>query len=111
MIYINLDEALQIIIGILGSKDSHKRFEEYVDYIVPFFKILEFMYEFDIAKVNTPSIQNDISFYRRMLRGKHNTTVTENECNDISMFFEMVNPATYYVTSTLPSKIADVFFT
>jgi len=73
-----------------------------------FCDILSFVLRFDEAKMRTPGLQNDFSFYRRNL-AKHaneDLVVRDQEANYVSLFFAPASPIMYNVAGKIGEIIS-----
>jgi len=73
-------------------------------------ELLAFIYDFDQQKMMKPDIQNDFSFYRRLLpkmAGKRQAVVSETDAGMISMFIAQSVPLTHAVGVHLASTHVD----
>lgn len=116
-----LGPLVQRTVAFLGSSDQYfEQFTRYPALARALGELLAFIYDFDQQKMMKPDIQNDFSFYRRILpkmAGKRQAVVSETDAGLISMFIAQSVPLTHAVgfhlsqngVDTLPlAKLANV---
>ncbi|KAL1924191.1 uncharacterized protein VTP21DRAFT_7226 [Calcarisporiella thermophila] len=111
-----LENTLPEILDVLCHDDARRDLEKHQDLARVLAHILDFAFEFDQIKMNTPGMQNDFSYYRRMLsRGRPGrdqndirTAMQEDEeANRVSMYIAYPTPmlrSLINVTTTFVEK-------
>jgi len=96
-----LGPLVQRTVAFLGSSDHYlEQFTRYPALARALGELLVFIYDFDQHKMMKPDVQNDFSFYRRILpkmAGKRQPVVGETDAGLISMFIAQSVPLTHAV--------------
>ncbi|KAI8148379.1 hypothetical protein BJV82DRAFT_591917 [Fennellomyces sp. T-0311] len=100
-----IEENIPRLLGVLCQGDVTKNLERHQGLTRLFADILDFVFEFDHLKMRNPTLQNDFSYYRRMLqRGRYGRSTDENvsdlrnamleddQANRISLFIAYPTP-------------------
>eukprot|EP00608_Synchroma_pusillum_P000975 CAMPEP_0198427438 /NCGR_PEP_ID=MMETSP1452-20131203/5912_1 /TAXON_ID=1181717 /ORGANISM="Synchroma pusillum, Strain CCMP3072" /LENGTH=302 /DNA_ID=CAMNT_0044147815 /DNA_START=64 /DNA_END=972 /DNA_ORIENTATION=- len=104
------EELARRIMALLPRLNAVAQFQQDPNAARALGELLLFMYEFDGCKMQTPDLQNDFSFYRRVLSkaSQHRTPpVTEAEANVVSMFIAQAVPLTASVATVMVNENAD----
>lgn len=94
------------MLGVLCQGDVSKNLEKNQGLAKLFAELLDFVFEFDHLKMHSPTLQNDFSYYRRMLqRGRSNgrdddscvsdlrsAMIEDDQANRISLFIAYPTP-------------------
>ncbi|KAI8983019.1 hypothetical protein BDB01DRAFT_792072 [Pilobolus umbonatus] len=103
----NLQNGLPKVLAVLCEGDANKNLEKNQGLAKLFAELLDFVFEFDNLKMRSPTLQNDFSYYRRMLqRGKYSgihdgddsmsdlrsAMVEDDQANRISLFIAYPTP-------------------
>ncbi|KAI8641787.1 hypothetical protein BD408DRAFT_202134 [Parasitella parasitica] len=106
----DLQEGLPKLLGVLCQGDVSKNLEKNQGLAKLFAELLDFVFEFDNLKMHCPTLQNDFSYYRRMLqRGRHSghdgrdgdenlvsdlrsAMIEDDQANRISLFIAYPTP-------------------
>ncbi|CDH55283.1 protein fam49b isoform 1 [Lichtheimia corymbifera JMRC:FSU:9682] len=74
-----LEENIPRLLDVLCQGDVNKNLEKHQGLTRLFADILDFVFEFDFLKMRNPTLQNDFSYYRRMLqRGRYSRSADES---------------------------------
>ncbi|KAI8991081.1 hypothetical protein BDF20DRAFT_842543 [Mycotypha africana] len=75
----DLQEGLPELLSVLCQGDVNKNLETNQGLAKLFAELLDFVFEFDHLKMRSPTLQNDFSYYRRMLqRGRYSSSSNNN---------------------------------
>ncbi|KAI7896455.1 uncharacterized protein EV154DRAFT_492284 [Mucor mucedo] len=102
----DLQEGLPTLLGVLCQGDVSKNLEKNQGLAKLFAELLDFVFEFDHLKMHSPTLQNDFSYYRRMLqRGRssgrdddscvsdlRSAMIEDDQANRISLFIAYPTP-------------------
>ncbi|KAK4518786.1 uncharacterized protein ATC70_009009 [Mucor velutinosus] len=106
----DLQEGLPKLLSVLCQGDVSKNLERNQGLAKLFAELLDFVFEFDHLKMRSPTLQNDFSYYRRMLqRGRYSSQggqdgddnsvsdlrsamIEDNQANRISLFIAYPTP-------------------
>ncbi|KAG2198223.1 hypothetical protein INT46_008615 [Mucor plumbeus] len=106
----DLQEGLPKLLGVLCQGDVSKNLERNQGLAKLFAELLDFVFEFDHLKMRSPTLQNDFSYYRRMLqRGRYSSQdgrdsddnsvsdlrsamIEDDQANRISLFIAYPTP-------------------
>ncbi|KAI8885985.1 DUF1394-domain-containing protein [Backusella circina FSU 941] len=102
----DLQEGLPKLLSVLCQGDVNKNLEKNQGLAKLFAELLDFVFEFDNLKMRSPTLQNDFSYYRRMLqRGRYSNNdqgesvsdlrsamVEDDQANRISLFIAYPTP-------------------
>lgn len=101
-----IEEGLPTLLGVLCQGDVSKNLEKNQGLAKLFAELLDFVFEFDHLKMHSPTLQNDFSYYRRMLqRGRssgrdddscvsdlRSAMIEDDQANRISLFIAYPTP-------------------
>lgn len=106
-----LEEGLPKLLSVLCQGDVSKNLEKNQGLAKLFAELLDFVFEFDHLKMHSPTLQNDFSYYRRMLqRGRYSSShgpegdakssvsdlrsamIEDDQANRISLFIAYPTP-------------------
>ncbi|ORZ10207.1 hypothetical protein BCR42DRAFT_494694 [Absidia repens] len=109
----HLQEGIPRLLGILCQGDVNQNLQTHQGLTKLFADVLDFVFEFDHLKMQNPTLQNDFSYYRRMLqRGRYssnnddevsdlrNAMVEDDQANKISLFIAYPTPMLKCVIDT-----------
>ncbi|KAI8144311.1 hypothetical protein BJV82DRAFT_609055 [Fennellomyces sp. T-0311] len=116
----DLREGVPRLLNVLCQGEVGKNLERHQGLTKLFADILDFVFEFDHLKMRSPTLQNDFSYYRRMLqRGRYSSTgrqsmavdgesmsdlrsamVEDDQANRISLFIAYPTPMLKCVIDT-----------
>ncbi|GAN07698.1 FAM49 family protein [Mucor ambiguus] len=106
----DLQEGLPKLLSVLCQGDVSKNLEKNQGLAKLFAELLDFVFEFDHLKMRSPTLQNDFSYYRRMLqRGRYGSQdrrdgddnsisdlrsamIEDDQANRISLFIAYPTP-------------------
>ncbi|CAO3657596.1 unnamed protein product [Mucor hiemalis] len=107
----DLQEDLPKLLSVLCQGDVNKNLEKNQGLAKLFAELLDFVFEFDHLKMRSPTLQNDFSYYRRMLqRGRYSSSngrdmdgdanvsdlrsamIEDDQANRISLFIAYPTP-------------------
>ncbi|GAA5805313.1 hypothetical protein EDC94DRAFT_639395 [Helicostylum pulchrum] len=107
----DLKEGLPKLLSVLCQGDVSKNLEKNQGLAKLFAELLDFVFEFDHLKMHSPTLQNDFSYYRRMLqRGRYSSNhgpegdakssvsdlrsamIEDDQANRISLFIAYPTP-------------------
>ncbi|KAI8583666.1 hypothetical protein K450DRAFT_183099 [Umbelopsis ramanniana AG] len=116
-----LEDCLPQLLSMLCSGDVNKNLEKYQGLTKLLAEILDFVFEFDYLKMRNASLQNDFSYYRRMLqRGRYsnkntdddgqqsdlrNAMIEDEQANRISLFIAYPTPMLKCVIDTTANYV------
>ncbi|KAG0170598.1 Protein fam49a [Apophysomyces sp. BC1034] len=81
----DLQDGMPRLLNVLCQGDVNKNLEKHQGLTKLFADLLDFVFEFDYLKMRNPTLQNDFSYYRRMLqRGRYSTTGRESLHESVS---------------------------
>ncbi|KAI8050724.1 hypothetical protein BDF21DRAFT_441371 [Thamnidium elegans] len=108
---VDLKEGLPKLLSVLCQGDVSKNLEKNQGLAKLFAELLDFVFEFDHLKMRSPTLQNDFSYYRRMLqRGRYSSShgpegdakssvsdlrsamIEDDQANRISLFIAYPTP-------------------
>ncbi|KAI7849889.1 hypothetical protein BDC45DRAFT_263917 [Circinella umbellata] len=108
-----LEENIPRLLSVLCQGDVNKNLEKHQGLTKLFADILDFVFEFDYWKMRNPTLQNDFSYYRRMLqRGRYgrasdesvsdlrSAMLEDDQANRISLFIAYPTPMLKRVIDT-----------
>ncbi|KAI9314455.1 hypothetical protein BX666DRAFT_2020116 [Dichotomocladium elegans] len=108
-----LRDAVPELLNVLCKGDVGKNLERHQGLTKLFADMLDFVFEFDYLKMRSPTLQNDFSYYRRMLqRGRYgaaadakksdlrNAMDQSDQANRISLFIAYPTPMLKCVIDT-----------
>ncbi|CEP13975.1 hypothetical protein [Parasitella parasitica] len=122
---IDLQEGLPKLLGVLCQGDVSKNLEKNQGLAKLFAELLDFVFEFDNLKMHCPTLQNDFSYYRRMLqRGRHSSQngrdddknpvsdlrrdmIEDDQANRISLFIAYPTPMLKCIIDTTTIFVND----
>ncbi|ORZ13994.1 hypothetical protein BCR42DRAFT_452582 [Absidia repens] len=111
----HLQQGIPQLLDILCQGDVNKNLQTHQGLTKLFADVLDFVFEFDHLKMRNPTLQNDFSYYRRMLqRGRYSTNnnnddevsdlrnamVEDDQANKISLFIAYPTPMLKCVIDT-----------
>ncbi|CAO3620793.1 unnamed protein product [Cunninghamella blakesleeana] len=109
----NLQTGIPKLLNVLCQGDVNKNLQTHQGLTKLFADVLDFVFEFDYLKMRNPTLQNDFSYYRRMLqRGRYSTSsndqvsdlrnamVEDDQANRISLFIAYPTPMLKCVIDT-----------
>ncbi|KAL0098155.1 hypothetical protein J3Q64DRAFT_1716975 [Phycomyces blakesleeanus] len=113
----DLKKTLPRLLDVLCQGNVSKNLESHQGLTKLFADLLDFVFEFDNLKMRNPTLQNDFSYYRRMLqRGRYSSTdrpsldepvsdlrsamVEDDRANQISLFIAYPTPMMKCVIDT-----------
>ncbi|KAI8058971.1 uncharacterized protein B0P05DRAFT_277397 [Gilbertella persicaria] len=81
---IDLSNHLPKLLSVLCEGDVNKNLEKNQGLARLFAELLDFVFEFDRLKMQSPTLQNDFSYYRRMLqRGRYSDNTSDQSISDL----------------------------
>lgn len=101
---------------LTASSDVEKNVDEHQSLTKQFADVLNFAFEFDDLKMTNPAIQNDFSFYRRVLsRPKtnnvnpaavtHTAVISDEIANKMSLFYAYPTPMLKTIIETVKKYV------
>ncbi|KAI8384265.1 uncharacterized protein BYT42DRAFT_511694 [Radiomyces spectabilis] len=120
----DLKENMPRLLNVLCQGDVNKNLEKHQGLTKLFADLLDFVFEFDHLKMRHPTLQNDFSYYRRMLqRGRYSSPgrmsmdesvsdlrsamVEDDLANRISLFIAYPTPMLKCVIDTTTKYVKD----
>ncbi|KAI9315814.1 hypothetical protein BX666DRAFT_1878434 [Dichotomocladium elegans] len=113
-----LEENVPRLLNVLCKGDVNKNLEQHQGLTRLFADILDFVFEFDYLKMRNPTLQNDFSYYRRMLqRGRYSkpadesvsdlrsAMVEDDQANRMSLFIAYPTPMLKRVIDTITEYV------
>ncbi|KAI7908233.1 uncharacterized protein BX663DRAFT_493468 [Cokeromyces recurvatus] len=101
----DLKENLPTLLTVLCQGDVNKNLEKNRGLAKLFAELLDFVFEFDQIKMHNPTLQNDFSYYRRMLqRGRYSVSIDENvsDLRSAMMENEQANHISFFIAYPTP---------
>lgn len=117
---IDLAQYLPKLLSVLCEGDVNKNLEKNQGLAKLFAELLDFVFEFDSLKMRSPTLQNDFSYYRRMLqRGRFSDSrsrqsvsdlrsemIEDEQANNISLFIAYPTPMLKCVIDTITDFVS-----
>eukprot|EP00053_Salpingoeca_punica_P013289 m.119881 g.119881 ORF g.119881 m.119881 type:complete len:322 (-) comp16163_c1_seq1:1375-2340(-) len=111
----DIQSVLPVILEALVAKDPLNCLREKQAITKQFAEIIQFVMRFDDLKMNNPAIQNDFSYYRRMLSrqkitkggAEEQAVVSSEDANRMSLFYAYPTPMLKILSDATASFVSE----